>query len=446
MNLPKNFYFALVALRGQALGKYYERFLRETQEGIPPDTSRNLLIQLLTHCKQSVPYYSKIMNGVHDSFENDPVEYLKDFPFLSKEIIRGHFDELKSLDLGKRKWFTNTSSGSTGEPIYFIQDLDNAARRGAVKLLYSKLVGKEIGEPEIRLWGSIHDIKETSESIRARLITRLEHINTLDAFRMTPVVMREYIRVINTKKPKLILAYAESMYLLASFAEREGLQVLPQQAIMTSAGMLYPHMREKIERVFQCRVFNRYGSREVGDTACERPGYDGLWVAPWLNYVEIVDKDGNRVPDGTEGEILITSLTNYSMPLIRYKIGDLGILAPKIGSDHDSGIQVLQSILGRTTDSFKTKEGTLLSGGNFILILYNRDWIAKFQIIQKSLTQIIYRIVKAGIEPQPIELDDIVSKTKRVMGKDCEVLIEFVDEIPETRSGKFRFTFTEVPD
>jgi hypothetical protein len=72
MNLRQEAYFTLVGLRGQPLGHYYRRMVQEDQKGIPPDTTKKLLIQLLTHCRQSVPYYAEIMRNIGDSFQDDP--------------------------------------------------------------------------------------------------------------------------------------------------------------------------------------------------------------------------------------------------------------------------------------------------------------------------------------------------------------------------------------
>jgi len=444
MNLRKATYFALVRLRGQPLGTYYERFLREDQHGIPADTSKKLLVQLLAHCKQSVPYYAEVMRDIGDSFYEDPEEYLRRFPILTKDIIRSRFDDLKSTDLARRKWYFNTSGGSTGEPVRFIQDWEYAARSGAIKLLYSKLAGREIGELEVRLWGSERDIIHGSEKWPARFVNKLTNTIFLNAYRMTPERMRGFIALLNAKRPKLIVAYAEALYELAKFSEREGLEVAPQAAIITSAVTLHPFMRDTIEKVFQCKVFDRYGSREVGDIACERPGYEGLWVAPWGNYVEIVDSEGNRVPDGTEGEILVTLLTNFAMPLVRYRIGDRGVLSPARGSDGGRYGQVLAQVLGRDTDIFKTKDGVLVDSGYFEGLLYFKDWIRKYQVIQRSYSCIVYRIVRLGSDYQQAELDEIAAKTRLVMGDDCQVAFEFVDEIPASGSGKYRYTISEV--
>jgi phenylacetate-CoA ligase len=255
--------------------------------------------------------------------------------------------------------------------------------------------------------------------------------------------MRDYVTKLNMIKPKLILAYAHSIYDLARFVEQEGLEVVPQTAIMTSAETLHPYMREKIEKVFQCRVYNRYGSREVGDIACEVPGLEGLWVAPWGTYVEIVDDDGNRVSDGTEGEIVVTSLTNFAMPLIRYRIGDRGVLAPLPKDNQKKYGQVLMSLLGKTNGIFKTRSG-MIDCGYFEGLMYYRDWVRKFQVVQKNYSWVLFKIAKSNLDYQQAELDEIESKTRLVMGNDCKVTFEFVDEIAPLGSGKYCFTISEV--
>ncbi|UCE40564.1 MAG: phenylacetate--CoA ligase family protein [Candidatus Aminicenantes bacterium] len=445
MNLRKAVYFAILRLRGQALGPYFKRIWREFQEGIPPDTTKKSLVQILEHCKQSVPYYGEVMHRHGDSFRDDPAEYLRHFPILTKDIIRSRFDDLKSKDLDRRKWNFNTSGGSTGEPIKFIQDWEYSVKSGAIKLLYSTIIGREIGERELYLWSAARYIGNEKRGLKFHLINKLTNTSFMSVFRMTPEQMRTNIETINAKRPKLLVAYATGLYELAKFAEQKGLEVFPPESIITSAATLYPVMREKIEKVFQCPVFNRYGSREVGDIACERPGFQGLWVPPWGHYVEIVDDEGNRVPDGSPGDILVTSLINYAMPLIRYKIEDQGILSPgKSGQDNQPG-QVFMEVLGRSLDIFVNKNGTLVSTGHFMPLLYFRDWIQKYQVIQKSHSRIVFRIVKGDSDPKPGELEELAAKTNLIMGSDCETIFEFTDEISPPPSGKHRFLISEIP-
>lgn len=266
----------------------------------------------------------------------------------------------------------------------------------------------------------------------------------LNAFHLTPDMMYEFLQLLNTKPPGLIIAYAHSMYELARFAEREQISMRPQSAIITSAGMLYPFMREAIEYVFHCQVFNRYSSREVGDIAGDCAYHRGLHVFPWGCYVEIVDEAGHRLPPGTEGTIVVTSLNNFVMPLLRYQLSDRGSLSAEATCRCGRRGQILEKVSGRTADVIRTQDGTLIDGEYFTHILYFRTWVEKFQVLQKSYSSILFKIKVCGQGYDRAEVDDIVYKTRAVMGKDCQVDFDFVEDIPNSGSGKYRFTLSEV--
>jgi len=211
---------------------------------------------------------------------------------------------------------------------------------------------------------------------------------------------------------------------------------------MTSAGTLYPFMREKIGEVFRCKVYNLYGSREVSDIAWELPGSSGLWAPPWANFIEIVDEDGAPVPAGTEGNILITCLTNYAMPLLRYYIGDRGALLPE--EDVPPGVQALSHVAGRNVDTFRRRDQTLVDGEYFTHLLYFRPWVWKFQVVQKSHAHLLFKVVSTNGKPPKGELDEIAGRSRLAMGDDCRVDFEFCDELRALPSGKFRYTISEV--
>jgi phenylacetate-CoA ligase len=444
LNFRKRAYFALVELRGQPMGRNYERFLREDREGIPGDTRRKLLINLLDHCKQHVPYYRDIILKQGNDYHADPEAYLKRMPILTKKILREQLEQLKSDDLNKRHWYYTTSGGSTGEPARVIQDYEADAWICAISTLYNRLVGREVGEREVMIWGSMRDIQDGTLGWKARLINGLSNTTFLNSFHMTPDQIRHYIEIINTTHPKLITAYVETLRELARFSEENALPIKTNASIISSAGTLYPFVREKVERVFKTRIYNRYGSRETGDVACERPGRDGLWVAPWGNYVEIVDEQGNPVPDGKEGIILITSLGNHAMPLIRYQIGDRGILSPRRAGASQTE-QVLESVTGRTVDLIFNNKGEIIDDGYLLGLFDLKDWIARYQLVQKNVNSLEYRIVRANNNYTQAELADVVKNVRCIMGEDCEVTFNFMDEIPDIgTSGKFRYVVSDV--
>jgi phenylacetate-CoA ligase len=310
-------------------------------------------------------------------------------------------------------------------------------------MVYYSLLGHETGEPLVRLWGSDRDVEGGTQCPKARFFNWLTNTTWLSAYLMSPERMRRYVATLNRVRPRLIVAYAQSAYELAQFIERERLSLEPQRAVVTTAGTLYPFMREKIAQVFGCEVYNQYGSREVSDIAFEIPGTEGLSVAPWGNFVEILDDHGMPVSPGDEGNIVVTCLTNYAMPLLRYSIGDRGALMP----DQDpsgSGIQVLKRVSGRNMDVFRTRMETMVDAQYFIHLLYFRPWVWKFQVVQRSYEQVLFKVVGPHPRPQGCELADIAAKARLAMGPDCQVDFEFLPDLPPHPSGKFRYTISEV--
>ncbi len=444
LNIKKALYDNAHRLIGSSLGAVYERHLNEDRRGVSQDIVSPSLIAILNHCARNVPYYSNVIAELGGGYRQDPTAYLQCFPILTKDTIRKNFDHLTSKDLSTRKWIYNTSGGSTGEPIRLIQDRGYLDHQMAVQMLSFNWAGRAFGEPAVRLWGSERDILQGGMGLKMKTLNWLTNDRYLNAFRMTPARMRSFIELLNANPPQLIIAYAQAIYELAQFADREAIAVVPQSAILTSAGTLYSFMREKLAAVFVCEVFDRYGSREVGDIACECQAHAGLHIFPWTNYVEIVDDEGRPAPKGVEGNIVVTCLTNFAMPLIRYAIGDRGILSLREECRCGRRGQILEKVLGRTVDAFQTKDGTLIDGEYFTHLLYFRDWVHKFQVVQTEHSRIVFKIVKSGSGSEASELDEIAEKTRVVMGPNCGVEFEFTSDIPPSASGKYRYTISEV--
>lgn len=410
-----------------------------------------LIKALLLHAYENVPYYRRIIDqqGGLAMIEKERAKgALAALPLLTKTLIRENWEDLKSRDLPSRKWYYNTSGGSTGEPVKLIQDWTFHQQAQAVKELYDLWTGYRAGMPKVILWGSERDLLLGKETWKVRFGRWLRNEYWLNAFRMGPAEMRKYVEIINTARPVQILAYVEAIYELAKFIEREGLKVWSPRAIMTSAGTLYGYMREVIERVFQAPVYNRYGSREVGDIACECEAHQGLHVCPLTHYVEILREDGTSTPPGEIGEVVVTSLINYAMPLIRYRIGDMAAW-----TDHNCSCgrrwPLLKEVTGRTADTFISSSGRRVHGEYFTHLVYFRDWVKKFQFVQESPERIRLLVVPAVAKDKLEEIvvrekADIETKIQVAMGPECKLEIEVVDDIPPSPSGKYRYTISKV--
>jgi len=403
------------------------------------------LYKFIEYASENIPYYKRIIQGYNIQFLEDTIfEDIKKFPLLTKDVIRNHFDELYKFR--DHTYYRNTSSGSTGEPVKFYQDSNYFAWNIAAKIVFDEWAGRKIGEPMIRLWGSTLDISNVVQGFKGYLKELLSGVTTLSSTKMSEEDMYRYLKAINKIKPDFILAYANSMGEFTRFIQNHDLPIYYPRAIMTSACVLFPEIRKNIENVFQTTIFNRYGSREVGDIACNCDKSIGLHLIPNIHYLEIVDDEGREVKAEKSGNIIITLLTNYTMPLIRYKIGDRGVLSEK-NKLCRHGLPSLEKIEGRIVGHFKNKSGDIISGGFFFAILLFCKNIKQFQIIQEEIEFISISLVlidKMKLKDMKKDFKEINKKIKLAMGNGTKIKYNIVGEIKPSSSGKYLYSFSKV--
>ena len=437
-------YFAAHQLARVPLRDAYASLIREEQEHDPAEITRRRLGAVLAHAVARVPYYRQRLDLDTESVRRDPYAALARLPLLTREAVRVNFEDLKSDDVDRRRCTLNTTGGSTGEPVVLLQDAEYSAAVVAGLMRNWDMVGRRFGQRAYWLWGSHRDVLAGSKGMKARVGNAITGDRWLNAFHMSTDEAMGWARRIDGGPPSVMCAYAQSAYEFARILERSAVSIQGLSAVITSAGTLHPFMREQIEQRLGARVFNRYGSREFGSIACEvcEAGY--LHVFPWSVHLEIVDETGRPVADGRTGEIVVTSLLNHAMPLIRYTIGDRGRMEPGVCRCGWRG-QVLREVTGRVVDTFVTADGTLVDGEYFTHLLYFRHWVRKFQVVQRSIESVEFVIaLYAGHEPDRADLAAIADGTRAVMGSKCEVAFTYVHDLDRPDSGKFRYTISEV--
>jgi len=402
------------------------------------------LKNLLNHVYDRVPYYRKIFNDIH-IINNGSVDLSKfcEIPILTKKIVNEHLKDLTSTDYNKRRWEYNFSGGSTGEPTRFIQDTYYNSWVYATNHFYYRnmLEIDDVQCKKIVLWGSPQELFHGNARIKTKVGAWLSNTVFLNSFKMSESDMEKYLEAINRFKPDLLRGYAGSLFELCRFAERKKIRLEHTPRILvSSAETLTSEMRQTIEEFFGKKIYDFYGSRETASIAGEcRNGL--MHVFSMNNIVEVVDQKGFPVGEGQDGRVLVTNLHNYSMPFLRYEIGDMAVNGSEQCSC-GSNLPTLKKIHGREEEQFITKEGKIVIGYYFVHLIgvvLNQGFIKKFQVIQEEYERIrILAVLDAGLPDA--ERKEIEEKIKVQMGEDCQVIWEFVKEIPTLKSGKYLYT------
>jgi len=406
------------------------------------------LRQLLIHAYENVPYYSKVLSQAEVAKNKSiNLDNFHRIPILTKDIIGRQGENLYSQDYKKRGWYINTSGGSTGEPVAFLQDDKYRAWSFAARFLCNLWGGKDVGEREIKLWGSERDVFEVAEKASTRLRRWGFNVVIMNSFAMSEERMIRYVQQWNAFKPKMVWAYMSAIHEFARYIERSGAQIRSPASIVSSAETLAEDVRAYVERIFNCPVFNLYGSREIGVGGSECQEKEGIHIFSLNNKMEILDKNLRPCQADQMGNLYVTTLNNYSMPLIRYDIGDMAVPAKNEKCSCKRAFPLIKNIVGRHIEVFKTREGKIVPGEffvHFVGVVYNKNYIKKFQVVQKDYDLIIIKLVV--IDSQKFEefKSDLIRSIKKVMGQDCEIRFDYVDDIPPTKSGKYLYTVSEV--
>ncbi len=402
------------------------------------------LERLLLHAYHHVPYYHKTL-AEHEVVVEGQVQ-LQNFcslPLLTKEVIRAEHANLHADDHSQRKSYANTSGGSTGEPVSFVQDRQYDDWNIATKLYFNEMLGKEVGDSEIKFWGSDRDILAGCLTWKDRLINHIYNRRFVNCYRLGDAELDQLIALNNAFKPVAYWSYMESALELARYLGRHPRDFHAPRFVISTIGPLTDEVKTEIETSLDCPVYNQYGSREVGGIACQCQHQRGLHAFPWWNHLEIVDHEDQPMEQG-EGRVVVTTLENFSMPLIRFEIGDV---AKAGGHECACGRQSFQlsQVMGRTLGYFKKPDGSLAHSHFLVQALFFRAWIKRFQIVQDALNHVLIRVERAqNIDMPTTDLEDIIQKTKVLMGESCQVEFDFVEEIGRSASGKFVYTLCKV--
>jgi phenylacetate-CoA ligase len=394
------------------------------------------LQRLIWHVYSNVPYYQKLFkdNGIHPSQINTLQDLLK-IPMLNKsDVTNNLYMDLFSVDHNKKEMHKIATSGSTGQPFVTYADRRQLEVRFATTLRSLEWTGWRFGDRQLRLWHQKLGMS-WSQAFKERLDAILLRRKFIPAFELTEQSLEKLSQILNKFRPKLIDGYAESLNFLSIYLKNGGNLSFKPKGVMSSAQMLTSTTRNEIEKTLGTKVFDKYGAREFSGIAYQCDLSIDHHVMDESYIVEIL-VEGRPAAPGETGEIVVTDLNNYSVPLIRYRIGDLAIAVDNSKScECGRGLSRIGEIQGRTQALVYCSNGRWLPGTFFAHFFKDYDNIVLFfQVVQEKKNSIILKIVK-GSNWNLENWDLLINELRKYVGE-TQIDIDFVESIPLLKTGK----------
>jgi phenylacetate-CoA ligase len=418
---------------------YYDSLMR-TQYLSNQDLKKLQLLKLqklVRHCYYRVPYYREKFDELN--LKPNDIKTLEDItkiPLLNKEDVRKniHF-KLFSNNHNKKNMLKIITSGSTGQPFVTYADKKQLEIRLASTIRSSEWAGWEFGDRQVRLWHQtigmslLQVFKEKLDAVFMRRVF-------IPAYEMKEKSLDNFFNKIKKHNPVLIDGYAESFNFLGQYLLKHPKTEFKVKSVISSAQILSDQVRNLIEKKLNCKVYDKYGSREFSGIAYEDSSNYGHLVQMESYVVELLKNNITAKPN-EDGEIIITDLNNYSFPLIRYRIGDL---AEALDNSNLSKFEIqmdrIGKIKGRTQALIHCSNGKWLPGTFFAHFFKEySDFILQFQVIQEQKGEFDLKIIKTDLYNNDIE-DRILKELRSFTGNDTKINILYVNQIVLLETGK----------
>jgi phenylacetate-CoA ligase len=351
------------------------------------------LRSIVKYAYDSVPFYREKFKQVGVS--PDDIKVLSDLsklPVIRKDEIR-RVDPalLVSSTTNLRMLKAIHTTGSTGKPF---QVLINDAEDDWRKAIYMR-ANISCGQRPRDRWVAVTLPSHASDT------TNLQR--RLGIYAQTCVSLyypiSEQLRLVSAGKPDVLDGYSMWLFSLAKEAKDKGVDTIKPRIIFGSAELIDNKSVRFIEEAFGAPFYDQFGCSEVDRTAWQCPEKAGYHMDVDSVIPQFVDDSGQDVSPGERGEILYTSLFNYSMPLIRYAVGDVGVPSDDV-CPCGRTLPLMKVVEGRTDSLLRLPNGRLLSpvtviGAMDAFDLFNQ--IEEYKLLQKRVDQLIFYILrKAG--------------------------------------------------
>lgn len=397
---------------------------------------------IIRHAYKTVPFYRNAMKQLGLRPEDfQCADDLARLPLLDDLTVRNYPDQFASTRYDDHSRLTVYTSGSTShvqkqiywDPTALLDVLAYSERHRAV---LNALLGQGWGQRQVYIFPPesmtfvIRSFWDAATLTPRQLAKRY--------FLPVELPLEEVVREINSIKPNVVFSYGSYADLFFRSLADQKLTLAAPRVWMYGADMLSDGARQIMEKQFGCMPYSTYQAGETGRIGFQCEHRQGFHLNLDTVHVRLVGDNGRTVKAGETGEVVVSNLYNRAMVLLNYRLGDLGAF-PAIPCPCGRSLPLLDDFGGRCSEVLQLSDGRRISTVMFDVLFKNElREIIQAQIFQSSADRICWRLVPASnVDREKLRMQILV-KSSSLFAPQTEVMVEFLEHIPNARSGKFR--------
>ncbi|PKO70525.1 MAG: hypothetical protein CVU20_10250 [Betaproteobacteria bacterium HGW-Betaproteobacteria-14] len=409
-------------------------FQMERSQWLPEESLRERqfgqLKLLLRHAGSTVPHYAEMLRGIDtDGFDRDSFSAL---PLLSRKMLQSGFDSLQSTAVppGHGTVVQSQSSGSTGMPVRFLQT-------AVTQFFWNALTVRE------HLWQQ-RDFSGKLAAIRIKVnegswpdwglpVAALFRTGPGATLNVRTDVERQLAWLVR-EDPDYLITHASNLHALAELSLKQGVRLPRLRQARTYSEALRPDLRETVRAAWGVQIADGYSCEEAGNIALQCPRHEHYHIQSENLLVEILDEAGRPCAPGETGRVVITTLHNFAMPLIRYELGDYA----EVGEPCECGrgLPVLTRILGRRRNMVVLPDGRRHWPSMPSAMWHAVAPIEQFQVTQTGIGSLEVKYVMG----RPLSQEEIAGLEQAVAERFShafDIFWQRVDAIERGQGGKY---------
>jgi phenylacetate-CoA ligase len=384
---------------------------------------------IVRHAYKYVPFYRRRWKEVGVRPEDvKTVEDLRKLPVITRDDVKKDAESIHATNINLNKCFSRSTSGSTGSPLRVFFDEKSWDYLEAVYARALFIAGYKPWNRLAYYWFPPFNKTKFYELLGIMKKHWLKYT----------IPEEEQIKRLEKIKPEVIYCFPSTLYLLARIIDEKNIETIKPKLIISHGEVLTKKYRKYISSVFECDIYDQYGSTEFNRMGWECEEHKGFHIDSDSIIIETMDIENGR---GLE-KIIVTGLFNRAMPFIRYDIGDM---TSGVKDECSCGrvFPLLKGIEGRKDDFIVLPGNKIVAPRAVVHSIMNIKGIWKFRVVQEKIDSIEVLIVKnADFSEDTIK--EVENRMKSIIKEDVSIEVKIVEDIPRNKHGKLRAVESKV--